>query len=112
VLKEAARRLRNTVREADVVIRQGGDEFIVLLFDLPQPGDARGVAEKILAVLDEPYTITDPPLRLSASIGIATYPESGETPSMLLRRADVAMYRAKEAGRAGYHQHGDAGDGG
>lgn len=111
VLREAARRLRNTVREADVVIRQGGDEFIVLLFDLPQPGDALGVAQKVLAVLDQPYTITDPALRLSASIGVATYPEHGETPSMLLRRADAAMYRAKEAGRAGIRRfEADGGD--
>ncbi|EME70268.1 C4-dicarboxylate transport sensor protein dctB [Paramagnetospirillum caucaseum] len=110
VLKEAARRLRHAVRGADVVIRQGGDEFIVLLFDLPQPSDAGNVAEKILAVLGEPYTITDPPVRLSASIGIAAFPEHGETPSMLLRHADMAMYRAKAGGRAGYRLYGAAAD--
>lgn len=106
ILKEAARRLRQAVRGADVVIRQGGDEFIVLLFDLPQPGDAANVAGKVLAVLNEPYTITDPPQNLSASIGIATFPEDGETPSLLLRHADMAMYRAKEGGRAAYRFYG------
>ncbi|WP_096701539.1 sensor domain-containing diguanylate cyclase [Magnetospirillum sp. 15-1] len=109
VLKEAARRLRQAVRGADVVIRQGGDEFIVLLFDLPQPGDAANVAGKILSVLNQPYTITDPPQNLSASIGIATFPEHGETPSLLLRHADMAMYRAKAAGRGTYRFYG-AGD--
>jgi diguanylate cyclase (GGDEF)-like protein len=111
VLKEAARRLSKTVRGADVVIRQGGDEFIVLLFDLPQPDDARTVAEKILAVLSRPYTITDPPENLTASIGIASFPDHGETASMLLRHADMAMYGAKAAGRAGYRIYGAAPDG-
>jgi diguanylate cyclase (GGDEF)-like protein len=111
ILKEAARRLGKTVRGADVVIRQGGDEFIVLLFDLPNPGDATTVAEKILAILSQPYTITDPPEILSASIGIATFPDHGETASMLLRHADMAMYGAKAAGRAAYRVYGAASDG-
>ncbi|BAE52367.1 sensor domain-containing diguanylate cyclase [Paramagnetospirillum magneticum] len=98
VLKDAARRLQQTVREADVVIRQGGDEFIVLLFDQPQASDVRQVAEKIQAALGVPYSITDPPQNLSASIGIACYPEHGETASLLLRHADSAMYQAKERG--------------
>ncbi|ARJ64399.1 C4-dicarboxylate transporter [Magnetospirillum sp. ME-1] len=106
ILKEAARRLRNAVRGADIVIRQGGDEFIVLLFDLPQPDDAGNVAGKILAALNRPYTITDQPQHLSASIGIASYPEHGETPSLLLRHADMAMYGAKAAGRGGYRYYG------
>ncbi|CUW41480.1 Putative signal transduction histidine kinase [Magnetospirillum sp. XM-1] len=106
ILKEAARRLRGAVRGADVVIRQGGDEFIVLLFDLPQPDDAGNVADKILAALNRPYTITDPPQHLSASIGIASFPDHGETPSMLLRHADMAMYGAKAAGRGGYRYYG------
>ena len=111
ILKEAARRLGKTVRGADVVIRRGGDEFIVLLFDLPSPDDARTVAEKILAVLSQPYAITDPPEILSASIGIATFPDHGETASMLLRHADMAMYGAKAAGRAAYCVYGTASDG-
>ncbi|KIL99300.1 diguanylate cyclase/phosphodiesterase (GGDEF & EAL domains) with PAS/PAC sensor(s) [Paramagnetospirillum magnetotacticum MS-1] len=106
VLKEAARRLRQAVREVDVVIRQGGDEFIVLVFDLLQAADAGHVAEKILDALEAPYTITDPPQRLSSSIGIASYPEHGESASLLLRHADMAMYRAKEGGRGGYQFYG------
>lgn len=112
VLKEAARRLRGTVRGADVVIRQGGDEFIVMLADLPKATDAANVAEKILSVLSEPYTITDPPQSVSASIGIACYPADGETPSLLLRRADMAMYRAKEEGRAACRFYRPAQNGG
>lgn len=111
ILKEAARRLRGAVRGADVVIRQGGDEFIVLLFDLPQPDDAGNVADKILVALGRPYAITDPPQHLSASIGIASFPDHGETPSMLLRHADMAMYGAKAAGRGGYRHYSPAGKG-
>lgn len=102
VLQQAADRLRGSVRGIDVVIRHGGDEFIVLLYDIACPEDASQVARKILQRLAEPLEVKADPLSLSASIGIVLYPDDGETVSVLLRRADMAMYRAKEGGRADY----------
>ncbi len=100
LLLEMARRLRECVRDDDTVARLGGDEFTIILSDLRHPEDALGVAEKILAAVQEPLTISGMPIVVSASIGIALYPEDGHDPETLLRNADSAMYRAKEAGRS------------
>jgi diguanylate cyclase (GGDEF)-like protein/PAS domain S-box-containing protein len=100
LLLEMARRLRECVREDDTVARLGGDEFTIILSELRHPEDALGVAEKILAAVQEPLTIGGMPIVVSASIGIALYPEDGHDPESLLRNADSAMYRAKEAGRS------------
>jgi diguanylate cyclase (GGDEF)-like protein len=100
LLLEMARRLRECVRDDDTVARLGGDEFTIILSDLRHPEDALGVAEKILAAVQEPLTINGMPIVVSASIGIALYPEDGHDPESLLRNADSAMYRAKEAGRS------------
>lgn len=111
VLQQAANRLRAAMRGVDVIVRQGGDEFVVLLYDITNADDASQVAVKILSRLSEPFLAAGTSLGLSASIGIALYPDDGETPSLLLRRADIAMYRAKEAGRADFRffaQDGEA----
>ncbi|MEW6444565.1 MAG: EAL domain-containing protein [Pseudomonadota bacterium] len=101
LLVELSRRLRHVMREEDTVSRLGGDEFILLL-----PGDdARGaahVADKILEVVSEPYRIEHYDLNVTASIGIALYPEDGQDLETLSKRADVAMYRAKRDGRSAY----------
>ena len=100
LLLEMARRLRECVREDDTVARLGGDEFTIILAELRHPEDALAVAQKILAAIQEPLTIGSMPIVVSASIGVALYPEDGHDPESLLRNADNAMYRAKEAGRS------------
>ncbi len=101
VLIELAKRLSLLLREEDTVTRLGGDEFILLL-----PGvDAHGatqVAQKLLDVIAEPYQIEQYTLTLTASIGIALYPEDGDDLETLSKSADAAMYRAKQEGRQGY----------
>ena len=101
LLVEMARRLRLTLREQDTVSRLGGDEFIFLL-----PGvDALGVAHvalKVLEVIADPCRIEQHDLYVSGSIGIALYPADGTDLETLLKRADAAMYRAKQEGRDGY----------
>jgi len=103
LLVEVTERLREALRPTDLVARFGGDEFVVLLDEMRLPSDATRVADRVLEVLRRPVRIGGRELFLSSSIGIATYvPAIGDevTPSDLLRRADLAMYMAKERGRA------------
>jgi diguanylate cyclase (GGDEF)-like protein/PAS domain S-box-containing protein len=102
LLLEMAQRLRHCVREDDTVARLGGDEFTIILCDLRHPEDALSVAQKILETVQNPVAIGATPVSTSASIGIALYPDDGGDAEALLRNADSAMYRAKEAGRNTY----------
>jgi diguanylate cyclase (GGDEF)-like protein/PAS domain S-box-containing protein len=98
LLQQVARRLRECVREDDLVSRVGGDEFVVALHR-GRRGSARRVAGKVLARLAEPILLEGHELCVTASIGISLFPEDGEDGGALLRSADAAMYRAKESGR-------------
>ena len=102
LLRSVAQRLQSCVRSSDTVSRQGGDEFLVLLSDVTQPHDAALCAEKIIAALDAPHHIGGHDLRITASIGIATYPGDASDAEQLLRNADFAMYQAKYSGRNNY----------
>jgi diguanylate cyclase (GGDEF)-like protein len=102
LLQSVANRLLDCVRSSDTVSRQGGDEFAVLLCDVASAKDAAGAAEKMLLALGRPYRVDELELHVSASIGIAVYPEDGTTCEALLKDADVAMYRAKDCGRNNY----------
>ena len=102
LLLEMAVRLRANVRDDDTVARLGGDEFTIILAELRQPEDAVSVAEKIIKAVQQPLTISGTSIEVSASIGIALFPEDGSDAESLLRNADSAMYRAKEAGRNTY----------
>ncbi len=103
VLQQVGGRIQRCVRAEDTVSRFGGDEFTLLLTHIASAEDARIVAEKILAAVRLPLTIDGHELRLSTSMGIAVYPEAGETIETLLHHADMAMYQVKESGKDGYH---------
>ncbi len=102
LLKVIASRLRSCVRGDDFVARIGGDEFCVLLQDIADPREAAAVAQKLLHELGQAYRIGEHQVASSASIGIACVPQDGHEVGTLLRLADAAMYRAKQAGRNGY----------
>jgi diguanylate cyclase (GGDEF)-like protein/PAS domain S-box-containing protein len=99
VLRDVAQRLRACLRGADLVARQGGDEFVVLMEDYHTTADVTGVARKILEAFSQPFHLRGQEFVLSASIGIGTFPFDGRDMQALLKAADIAMYRAKEAGR-------------
>lgn len=103
LLQSVAHRLRACVRESDTVARVGGDEFVVLLDGINNTNDAMQVAEKIHAVLLEPFRLASgQSVHISSSAGVALYPEHGLDEATLSHHADVAMYAAKAAGRDQY----------
>ena len=99
LLKEAARRMQDCVRESDTVARIGGDEFVILLPNIEEVKDAMLVAEKIRHALNQPFALVGKSLYISSSTGIAVYPEHGKDETQLVKNADIAMYHAKESGR-------------
>lgn len=103
VLQDVAERIQGCLRAEDTLSRFGGDEFTVLLPQLESEHDAATVTEKILKRVSDPYLIEGHEMFLSASIGIAMYPEAGETRDALLRAADVAMYHVKGEGKNGFN---------
>src|SRR5687768_3767532 len=102
LLKVIASRLRACVRGDDFVARIGGDEFCVLLQDIADPREAAAVAQKLVHELGKSYRIDRHEVVSGASVGIACVPQDGQDVATLLRLADAAMYRAKDAGRNGY----------
>jgi diguanylate cyclase (GGDEF)-like protein/PAS domain S-box-containing protein len=100
LLRSVARRLEQTVREADTVARMGGDEFVILLAEVAEGDDVGLVAKKILEKLTRPYQISGREITVTASIGVSLYPRDGADGETLLRNADLAMYRAKEDGNS------------
>jgi len=103
VLQLVAQRLVASVRTSDTISRHGGDEFVILLSEIAQAGDAAISAEKILAALARPHAISEPNVQLSASIGISIYPQDGHDADTLIKSADTAMYQAKGKGTNKYH---------
>ena len=99
LLVSVARRIRGVLREPDTLARLGGDEFVVLCPGLADPLDARTVAERVRATLAEPLTVGGRAHRITMSLGLAWSDAAAVDPQDLLRRADMAMYRAKDAGR-------------
>lgn len=109
LLQQAATRLRGTLRASDTLARLGGDEFIVLLPRVSDTDDARKVAEDILRELNRPFMTEGFTLHISASLGVAVYPDGALDADSLLRCADSAMYEAKlqGRGRVGVHAAGE-----
>ncbi|MFS2004803.1 putative bifunctional diguanylate cyclase/phosphodiesterase [Duganella sp. CT11-25] len=102
LLQLVAQRLRDTLREHDVICRIGGDEFVVIIEAAEAAREADAVARKILLALAAPFSIEHQLLHVSASIGMAAYPAHGDNPQSLMRGADTAMYHAKNLGKNGY----------
>ena len=100
LLRAVAERLLACVRESDTVARLGGDEFAILQMGLERPDDAGALADRIIQATSAPYEIDGHQLMASVSIGIAIAPGDATNPDMLLQNADIALYRAKAAGRA------------
>jgi diguanylate cyclase (GGDEF)-like protein len=99
LLRQVARRLTGALRGGDTVARMSGDEFTLLATGLRSTGEAAFVAEKVLATFRSPFVVAGQELYVTASLGIAVSPDDGTRPSVLLKNADTAMYRAKERGR-------------
>ena len=102
LLVEVARRLRTTLREVDVVCRQSGDEFLVLVREVEHWERLGEMAERILRVVEEPVKLANSSARVSASIGIALFPDDAQDFETLVKHADIAVYQAKSLGRARY----------
>jgi len=102
LLKELARRIRGALRQSDVLARISGDEFVVVLEDLPDEGSPERVARMILDEVRRPFHIEGNEIHVSGSLGLALHPDDGVDAETLLKNADAAMYHAKELGRNGF----------
>ena len=102
LIRQVGERLLQCVRPGDTVGRISGDEFAIVLADLARPDDAALVAQKVLDALAQPFDLGGNEAYISASIGIAAFPEDGDDAETLLKNADIAMYRAKESARNCY----------
>ncbi len=108
VLKNVSERLTACIREGDTVARLGGDEFVLILDNLAQEEDTRLIAQKILGALSSPFSVEGHEFFITTSIGIALYPNDGNTYESLIKNADTAMYRAKEKGKNNYQHYSPA----
>jgi diguanylate cyclase (GGDEF)-like protein len=98
LLIAAAARLKSAVRKSDAVARFGGDEFVLLLGEIDNDGDAAKVAQKVMEGFSQPFVIEGHNLSCTASIGVAVYPEDGQQIEGLLKNSDDSMYRVKNSG--------------
>ncbi|MCK5913581.1 MAG: diguanylate cyclase, partial [Desulfuromusa sp.] len=107
VLQRVSERILGCLRAEDTLARFGGDEFCLLLPDIPSKESVASVAEKILKAVRQPFSINNHELYLSLSLGIAIYPDAGRTGEALLQSADIAMYHVKGNGKDGYCFYSD-----
>lgn len=99
LLRHVAKRLKHSMRANDVVGRRGGDEFVIITGALGNDDDALKIARKVIQILNKPFNIQGQSVQIGASVGIALYPDNGQTAEALLARADKAMYSVKTSGR-------------
>jgi len=102
LLREASKRLKDTIRASDTVARVGGDEFILLLNEIGSIENSGLMAEKIIAALSEPFELQGQKCNVGGSIGISVYPDDASAPDTLIKHADNAMYLAKQSGKNTY----------
>lgn len=106
LLRKTAVRMQGAVRRTDTVVRLGGDEFVIVLFDQPEHSESlTDTLQKIRDCVAEPMLVKEHTLRVTCSMGLATYPNDGLDVSTLLKNADAAMYRAKELGRNNFQSY-------
>jgi diguanylate cyclase (GGDEF)-like protein/PAS domain S-box-containing protein len=110
VLVEIAQRIKSTIREDDTVARLGGDEFAVLLVGILAPEECAGTLNRLLEVIHRPIVIESHSFTLSASIGVAIFPQDEQDPDTLMRHADQAMYVAKQSGKNRYYLYDASND--
>jgi diguanylate cyclase (GGDEF)-like protein/PAS domain S-box-containing protein len=103
LLQKVATALQGILRAEDTIARIGGDEFVLLFEEIAGAEAAIVMARKLMALFDRPFVLDGQEISATASLGICLYPGDGKDPDALLRNADAAMYRAKEAGRNNYH---------
>ncbi|SDL01371.1 bifunctional diguanylate cyclase/phosphodiesterase [Natronincola ferrireducens] len=102
LLKEVAQRLTDTLRKADTVCRMGGDEFLIIIQNLTNVNDLERIVKKIMHIFSYPFKLKEQNFYVTASAGVAIFPEDGEDVEMLIKNADIAMYKAKEKGKNQY----------
>lgn len=106
LLRDAAERLRNSIKRHDIVSRLGGDEFVILLRNLRSIKDSEKIAQRIIQSFQEPFKLSGQEIYANISIGISNYPQDGRDAVRLLKNADNALYRVKQQGGNGYqHYH-------
>ena len=105
MLKIIAKRIKSVLRESDILVREGGDEFVVLIENVKSENDVAIVAEKILFTVKEPIEIKEYNLTTTASIGISVYPDDGKDTDTIIKNADSAMYLAKDKGKNNYQYY-------
>lgn len=102
LLRQTAVRLRASIRAGDLVARLGGDEFVLLCKDPTELNDVGGLALRVLQATSRPVVLLGHQRRVSASVGVAVYPDHGNNERTLMKSADAAMYTAKQGGRSAY----------
>ena len=105
LLVEVGRRLQRCLRKSDLVARFGGDEFAILAREYKKPGDINRLAERIIKTVTKPIGIDDQNVTIGVSIGITSFPEDRSPADILVANADLALYRAKQAGRGGWQRY-------
>lgn len=103
LLVAMSKHMQSALREGDMLSRIGGDEFIAIIVDLKNSRDSKPVLERLLQATNKPIILNGIEIRLSSSIGVTHYPLDGSTAEQLIRRADHAMYQAKQAGKNRYY---------
>ena len=102
MLQQVAQRLLSCLRKTDTVARVGGDEFLLIATELKSLDDAANIAKEVVKRVSQPVTINGHKAKVSASIGIAFYPDHGENIDQLIKLADESMYRIKNGGKNGF----------
>ncbi len=104
LLQQACERMKNSIGDEHILARMGGDEFVCVLQNLQNEGDAENIAKSIVSSFSKPFTLHDIEIHISTSIGISLFPYDGDDDEILLTNADSAMYRAKKKGRNQYEK--------